>query len=328
MKTFTSSPVISLIGRRLALGALTLWLVSIVVFASLQFLPGDFPQAILGQEATPEAVEAFRNELGLNDPAYERYLKWIGSLATGDLGTSFVGRTNGASQSVAALIRPRLANTMVLAACVAIISVPLALALGVLCARWRNTMFDRGVNAISLLSTALPEFFIAYCLMLILGSLWPLFPTVVDVRPDTSLLNRLYAMTLPIATLTLVVIAHLMRMTRASILNVLAAPYIEMAGIKGVRPFRIIVRHALPNAAGPIATVTAFTLAYLIVGVVVVEVVFVYPGIGQLMVDAVTTRDIPVVQACSLIFAATYITLNLIADIISIISNPKMMHPR
>ena len=161
-----------------------------------------------------------------------------------------------------------------------------------------------------------------------LSSLWPVFPSLANIDASTPLGERLYRITLPALTLTLVIVAHMMRMTRAAIINLLASPYIEMARLKGASRSEIILKHALPNAWAPIATVIAFNLAFLVVGVVVVEVVFVYPGIGQLMVDAVTTRDIPVVQACALIFAATYIILNLIADIIGIVSNPRLLHPR
>ena len=168
----------------------------------------------------------------------------------------------------------------------------------------------------------------AYILILLLSSLWPVFPSLANIDASTALGERLYRITLPALTLTLVIVAHMMRMTRAAIINLLASPYIEMARLKGASRSEIILKHALPNAWAPIATVIAFNLAFLVVGVVVVEVVFVYPGIGQLMVDAVTTRDIPVVQACALIFAATYIILNLIADIIGIVSNPRLLHPR
>ena len=180
----------------------------------------------------------------------------------------------------------------------------------------------------TLTTIATPEFFVAYILILFLASLWPVFPSLANIDANTALAERLYRITLPALTLTLVIVAHMMRMTRAAIINLLASPYIEMARLKGASRSEIILKHALPNAWAPIATVVAFNLAFLVVGVVVVEVVFVYPGIGQLMVDAVTTRDIPVVQACALIFAATYIVLNLIADIIGIVSNPRLLHPR
>lgn len=174
----------------------------------------------------------------------------------------------------------------------------------------------------------MPEFFVAYILILLFASLWPVFPSLATVTEEMALGERLRRIALPAITLTLVIVAHMMRMTRAAIINLLASPYIEMARLKGASRSEIILKHALPNAWAPIATVIAFNLAFLVVGVVVVEVVFVYPGIGQLMVDSVTSRDIPVVQACALIFAGTYIILNLIADIIGIVTNPRLLHPR
>ena len=208
------------------------------------------------------------------------------------------------------------------------IAVPLALFLGITAALKRNSIYDRVVNAVTLTTISLPEFFVAYILIVLLASIFPVFPSLANVTADMPLGERLYKCALPALTLTLVIVAYMMRMTRAAIINLLANPYIEMAELKGVSKSRVILKHALPNAWAPIATVIAFNLAFLVVGVVVVEVVFVYPGIGQLMVDAVTSRDIPVVQACALIFAGTYILLNLIADIIGIVTNPRLLHPR
>jgi peptide/nickel transport system permease protein len=169
---------------------------------------------------------------------------------------------------------------------------------------------------------------VSYILILLLSSLYPVFPSLANVDASTPFTERLYRSALPALTLTLVIVAHMMRMTRAAIINLLASPYIQMARLSGASQTEVILKHALPNAWAPIATVIAFNLAYLVVGVVVVEVVFVYPGVGQLMVDAVTSRDIPVVQGCALIFAITYILLNLIADIIGIITNPRLLHPK
>ena len=317
--------------QRLGLGIITLFFVSIVIFSSIEFLPGDFTQAVLGQTATEETVAAFRRELGLDQPAYVRYFDWIGSVMTGDFGTSFSGRAASGvdrSRPVVDLIAPRLANTLFLASMTAIIAVPVALALGITAALYRNSIYDRVVNAATLSTISMPEFLVAYLLILFLASLNPIFPSLANVNADTAFWERVYKCALPALTLSLVIVAHMMRMTRAAIINLLASPYIEMARLKGISPSAVILKHALPNAWAPIANVIAFNLAYLVVGVVVVEVVFVYPGIGQLMVDAVTSRDIPVVQACALIFASTYIILNLLADIISIITNPRLLHPR
>jgi peptide/nickel transport system permease protein len=325
-------PVLKTVLERLGLGLATLFVVSVIIFSAIELLPGDFGQAVLGQSATPETIAAFRRELGLDQPSYLRYFYWVGNAVQGDLGTSFSGRNAGSSgagsRSVVDLITPRFWNTLFLASITAIIAVPISLLLGITTALYRNSVYDRSVNTATLTTISFPEFFVAYILILVLGSLWPVFPSLANVNQSTPLGERLFRTVLPAMTLTLVIIAHMMRMTRAAIINLLASPYIQMARLSGASRTEVIVKHALPNAWAPIATVIAFNLAYLVVGVVVVEVVFVYPGIGQLMVDAVTARDIPVVQGCALIFAMTYIILNLIADIIGIITNPRLLHPK
>ena len=263
---------------------------------------------------------------------HERYFDWLGGILTGDLGNSFSGRgsSGGADRSrpVMELIAPRLANTLFLASMAAIIAVPLSLFLGVTAALYRGSIYDRVVNALTLTTISFPEFFVAYILILVFSSFLKMFPSLANIGADAAFWDRVYLSALPALTLTLVIVAHMMRMTRAAIINLMASPYIEMAGLKGISKSEIIIKHALPNAWAPIVNVIAFNLAYLVVGVVVVEVVFVYPGVGQLMVDAVTSRDVPVVQGCAMIFAATYILLNLFADIISIITNPRLLHPR
>lgn len=324
-------PILSTVLERIALGLVTLFIVSVVIFSSILLLPGDFAQAVLGQSATDETIAAFRTELGLDRPAVLRYFDWIGAAATGDFGTSFSGRaSSGADQSraVVDLIGPRLENTLFLAGMTALISVPLALFLGITAALWRNSVYDRSVNAVTLTTISFPEFFIAYILILLLGMLFWDLPTLANIREGMPFGERVYKTILPALTLTLVIMAHMMRMTRVAIINLLASPYIEMARLKGQSPRRVIVKHALPNAWAPITTVIALNLAYLVVGVVVIEVVYVYPGVGQLMVDAVSSRDVPVVQACALIFAGTYIILNLVADVIGIVTNPRLLHPK
>ena len=324
-------PVLTTVLQRLGLGFLTLFVVSFIIFASIELLPGDFGQAVLGQAATEETVAAFRKELGLDQPAYIRYFEWVGNVLQGDLGSSFSGRAASGvdrSRPVWDLVAPRLENTLFLAGLTAAIAVPLALFLGITTALYRNTIYDRTVNAATLTTISYPEFFVAYILILFLASLNPIFPSLANIDANTEFWDRIYRSALPAMSLTLVIVAHMMRMTRAAIINLLASPYIQMARLTGASQREVILKHALPNAWAPIATVIAFNLAYLVVGVVVVEVVFVYPGIGQLMVDSVTSRDIPVVQACALIFAITYILLNLIADVIGIITNPRLLHPK
>jgi peptide/nickel transport system permease protein len=291
-------------------------------------LPGGFAEAILGQGATPETVAAFNKQIGLDRPAPVRYVEWIWNILHGNFGYSYAGMGGSIKRSVSDLIAPRLYNTFFLAIMTAIIAVPLSLFLGIMAALYRNSWYDRTVNAVTLTTIATPEFFIAYLLMFFLAIKAKWFPTLSTVSESTTLLEHLWRAGLPAITLTLVIVAHMMRMTRAALINLLASPYMEMAQLKGTPRREAIIKHALPNAWAPIATVIAFNLAYLVVGVVVVEVVFVYPGIGQLMVDAVSSRDMPVVQACALIFAATYILLNLSADVVSIITNPRLLHPK
>jgi peptide/nickel transport system permease protein len=317
------SKILTMVAQRLALGLLTLFVVSLIIFLGVDLLPGDLAQAILGQSALPETVEAFRRELHLDLPMYQRYLEWLGNLLEGDLGRSLSNQ-----REISELIGGRLANTAFLALMAATISIPLALTLGILAALYRNSIFDRCVNVVALTTVSFPEFFIAYILILFLAVKWGLFPSISNVNFDLGFWERVYRVFLPALTLTLVVVAQMMRMTRAALINLLASPYIEMANLKGLKRSRIIVRHALPNALSPIITVVVLNLAYLVVGVVVVEVVFVYPGLGQLLVDSVSRRDIPVVQACSMIFAATYVLLNLTADILAIVTNPRLLHPR
>lgn len=321
-------PVLKTVLQRLGLGLVTLLAVSILIFASLEMLPGGFAQAILGQGATPETVAAFNHQLGLDRPATVRYFEWIWNVLHGDFGYSYAGAGGSIKQSVSGIIEPRLYNTFFLAIMTAIIAVPLALFLGIMAALYRNSLYDRVVNAVTLTTIATPEFFIAYLLMFFFAIKVRWFPSLSTVSESTSFLEHIYRAALPAITLTLVIVAHMMRMTRAALIGLLSSPYMEMARLKGVSQRDAIIQHALPNAWAPIATVIAFNLAYLVVGVVVVEVVFVYPGIGQLMVDSVSSRNMPVVQACALIFAATYILLNLSADIVSIVTNPRLLHPK
>jgi len=316
-------PVLRMIGERLGLGLLTLFVVSLIIFLGVELLPSDIAQEILGQAATPETVAALRTQLGLDEPPLIRYRDWLIGMMQGDF-----GRSLASGREISELIGMRLYNTLFLAGLAAVISVPLALTLGILAALWRNSLFDRSVNTAALGAVSLPEFFIAYILILWLAVTLGVFPSISNINPDTAFWDRVYRTMLPALTLTLVVVAHMMRMTRAAILNLMASPYIEMARLKGIKNSRIITRHALPNALSPIITVVVLNLAFLIVGVVVVEVVFVYPGLGQLLVDSVAKRDLPVVQACSLIFAMTYILLNLLADVLATLSNPRLRHPR
>jgi peptide/nickel transport system permease protein len=315
--------ILKIVAQRIALGLLTLFVISLLIAFGVELLPGDLAQEILGQGATPEGLRVLRLQLGLDTPPHIRYLDWLGGMVTGDMGLSLANK-----RPIAELIGPRLSNTLFLGGFAAMIAIPIALTLGILAALYRNSLYDRGVNIFTLTSISFPEFFIAYILILFFAIKLGWFPGISNISSELSFLDKLYRTLLPAASLTLVVVAHMMRMTRASIINLLSSPYIEMAHLKGIKPLRIITRHALPNALAPIINVIAINLAYLVVGVVIVEVVFVYPGLGQLLVDSVSKRDVPVVQACSMIFASVYIFLNLSADIISIVTNPRLLYPR
>jgi len=312
-----------MVAKRLALGLLTLIIISLLIFLGVELLPGDVAESILGQAALPETVEAFRRELKLDLPAHIRYFTWLGDFLQGDFGNSLA---NG--RPISELIGWRFSNTIFLATAAAVIAVPISIILGILAALYRNSLFDRIISIVTLSTISFPEFFVAYILIALLSVQLIIFPSISNINDQMSLLEKLHAIFLPCMTLTLVVVAHMMRQTRAAIINIMASPFIEMARLKGIKRMRIIVLHAFPNALSPVINVVAINLAYLVVGVVVVEVVFVYPGLGQLLVDSVSKRDIPVVQASGLVFAFIYIGLNLLADVLSIISNPRLRNPR
>ena len=314
--------MLKLLLKRLSLGLLTLLIVSVLIFVGTEILPGDVATAVLGQAATPEAVDAIRRSLGLNDPAIIRYGRWLLNFVQGDFGVSLA---NG--RPVAADLTHRLGNTMFLAAAAAVVAVPLAVIMGIAAVIHEDRFFDRASNMIGLAAISLPEFFVGYVLIVVFAVRLEWFPSLAAPSPGMDFGQRLLTIVLPAATLVLAVLAHMMRMTRASILNVLQRPYIEMATLKGIPRWRIVVQHALPNAMGPIINVIALNLAHLIVGVVVVEVIFVYPGMGQLMVDAVSRRDVPVVQACGLVFAGAYVLLNMLADILAMSFDPRLRNP-
>lgn len=316
-------PVIVLLAQRIALGIGLLFAASVLIFAGTQILPGDVAASILGTTATPETLANLREALGLNAPAHLRYLDWLGSAVQGDLG---VALTNG--QDIAESMGRRLSATLFLAASAAAIAVPLAILLGLVAVRYRGRWPDRVISGVTLATVSVPEFLLGYIAIFFLAVQFRVFPSVAMVNPSMSLLERFEAIALPVLVLVLVVLGHMMRMTRAAILNVMQSAYIETAELKGLGAFKVIARHAFPNAVAPIVNVVTINLAYLVVGVVVVEVVFVYPGMGQYLVDHVSKRDVPVVQACGLVFAAVYIGLNMLADIVSILANPRLRHPK
>jgi peptide/nickel transport system permease protein len=309
--------------QRIAIGFGTLIVVSIIVFVATSILPGDVAQIILGQSATPETLAALRAELGMDQPGYVRYFLWLGNMATGDLGISKAG-----GATIASLIGGRIGNTMMMTGLVALIAIPISIALGLWAAMHPGTWLDRIVTFGTLSLISVPEFFIATVLVLILAVELHWLPSTAYLSGDESILKLLRALAMPLITLVIVVSAQMIRMTRAGILNVMNSPYIEMAILKGVPRRRIILRHALFNAIGPIVNVIALNLAYLVSGVVIVETIFAYPGMAKLMIDGVQTRDLPLVQACAMIFCATYVVLIIFADVASILSNPRLRQPK
>jgi len=316
-------PVITLVAQRLALGLLLLLAASVLIFVGTQILPGDVAQSILGQSATPQSLANLRAELGLDIPAPVRYLNWLGGIMHGDLGKAL---TNG--QDIATAMGKRLGNTLFLASVAAAIAVPSAIILGLIAVRYQGRWPDKLISTVTLTTVSVPEFLLGYIAVYILSVQLRWFPSLATVYDGMSLGEKLYAISMPVLVLVLVVLGHMMRMTRAAILNVMQSAYVETAELKGLRKFTIIARHAFPNAIAPVVNVVMINLAYLVVGVVVVEVVFVYPGMGQYLVDHVSKRDVPVVQACGLVFAAVYIGLNLVADVVSILANPRLRHPK
>jgi peptide/nickel transport system permease protein len=321
--------LLNAIMRRTAVGIATLLVVSILIFIGTAILPGDVANIILGQMATPESLAAVRAKLGLDQPAHVRYFIWLGDLLSGDLGYSKAGAGAGTiGTPISQMLVPRLFATLRLAGVVAVIAVPVALAVGLLAAMYPGTRIDRFVTFSTLGLISVPEFLVATLLVLVVAVQLGWLPATAYISGQETGLKLLRALAMPTLTLVIVAGAQIMRMTRATVLNVMSSPYIEMAILKGVPRKRIILRHALLNAVGPIVNVIALNLAYLVSGVVIVETIFSYPGLAKLMIDAVQTRDLPLVQACAMVFCATYIVLIFIADMASILSNPRLRHPK
>ncbi|MFC4002264.1 ABC transporter permease [Prauserella oleivorans] len=309
-----------LILRRLAVSLVVLWLVTLLVFVATLLLPGDPARAILGQQATPERIAALRAQLNLDAPVWERYLDWLGDVLTGDLGTSAATQ-----ESVNALLGDRIAASLVLLVSAAVLATILGLALGTWSALRRGRGADHAVSGISLVIAALPEFVIGVALVVLFATtVFPVLPSVTLAPPGEPVWSEPAQLVLPVLTLTLVVTPYIARMMRATMSEVLDSGYVEMARLKGLPERIVLTRHALPHAIGPVAQVIALQLAWLAGGVVVVEFLFRYPGIGQALIDAVDHRDVEVVQAITLLVAAVYIVVNLIADIVGILVNPKL----
>lgn len=313
--------LVRLIAIRIAVAILTLGFVSVVVFVGTEILPGDVAEALLGQNATPEAVAGLRAVLHLDQPAYVRYFLWLGGLLTGDPGRSLVNDV-----PVAELISSRLPNSLMLAAVTAVVCVPIALVLGITSAIWRGSVYDRVASFLTMLVVAIPDFFIATLCVIIFAVYLRWFPALSYETGIVSLNQFFRLFALPVFTLCCVITAQMMRMTRAAVIDTLRSSYVEMAVLKGARPMRVVLTHALPNTIGPIANAVALSLSFLLGGAIVVEIIFNYPGLARLLIDAVSTRDMPLVQACAMIYCTAYLFMMMLADIAGILSNPRLRH--
>jgi peptide/nickel transport system permease protein len=313
--------VVAFVGRRLLLVALVMAIVSVLIFGVVQILPGDVAVMILGTSATPEDLTALRTRLGLDRPAPLRYLDWIGGTLRGDWGTSLLYQV-----PVRPLVIERLAKSAVLAILALAVAVPLAIGLGVVSALRRHRALDQAIGLVTLVAVSLPEFISGTVLILVLAFYFPLFPPSSLIDPRVSLWSAAPSLVLPTLALVLALLAHMTRMTRASMIEVLDKPYVRAARLKGLRPRLVIFRHALRNALLPTVGIVAINVGFLIGGIVVVESVFAYPGLGRLMVDAVNHRDVPVIQMAALLIAVTYALANLAADLVYAYLDPRIRY--
>ncbi|MBM7341930.1 ABC transporter permease [Pantoea coffeiphila] len=310
--------IFKLIFRRVGSGLLTLLIVSMLVFFITSMLPGDAAQMILGQSATPETVAALRQQLGLDQPLIARYFGWLAGMLQGDFGTSFASNL-----PVSQLVSQRIPATFQLAATTTVVSVPVALFIGITAAMKRGSMLDRALVVGTMSVVAVPEFLVATVAVLIFAVKLQWVPAMSLGSTHQDFLGFLRTFALPVVTLCCVVVAQMARMTRAAIVNQMDSPYLEMTLLKGVSPLRAMLRHALPNAVGPIANAISLSLSYLFGGVIIIESIFSYPGVASQLVDAVSNRDLPVVQLCVMFFACCYLVLLLAADVLTIAFNPK-----
>lgn len=307
--------------RRFAFMALTLLIVSAIIFGVTELLPGDVAVMILGSEATEETLTSLRSQLGLDRPAHQRYLTWLTSAAQGDFGESLRMRTE-----VGPLVLERLKNSLALAGIAFVIGVPLALGLGIIAGLRKDRPADKAITTITLLGISLPEFVIGSVLIILFASLWPILPATSLIDPKSNPLESIKYLILPALTLVVVTLAHLARMTRASVVRVMRTDYVRTAMLKGVPRGQVILRHVLPNALLPSITIIAINIGWMIGGLIVVETVFGYPGLGQLMIFAVTNRDVPLVQAVALLVAMIYALANLGADVLYAALNPRIRY--
>jgi peptide/nickel transport system permease protein len=305
--------------KRIALIVVTLLVVSLAIFIFTEILPGDAAQSALGSTATEARLELLREELNLNSPAYERYLLWIGGVVQGDLGHSQVNK-----RPVTEILPRRIKNSVFLAVFALLTGIPLAVMAGIWAGVRVDGLVDRLVSLTSLIGISLPEFVTGVILMLVLASTFHIVPPSSIMLAGESPLTRPEIMVMPAMTLTGVLFAYIMRMTRANVIEVMQTHYVRTAILKGLPMRRVIVRHVLPNAMLPTITVIAMNFGWMLGGLIIVENVFSYPGLGQLLLRAIQTRDVPLLESLSLLIAATYAISNLIADIIYAALDPRV----
>jgi|TARA_B110000908_G_C10251049_1_gene452056 peptide/nickel transport system permease protein len=305
--------------RRLLLGLVTVVLVSIIIFTGVEILPGDACTAFLEREAQGKLLENCRRDLDLNRPALERYVDWASGAVVGDLGVSVNGQ-----ESIAELVGNRMNNSLLLAFCALLVGVPLAIFLGVITALWRDKPIDLFFSTVAIFAMTIPEFVSSTVLILVFSVWLGWLPGIVLTSANASAVEFFPEIILPVIVVAMVMTAHILRMVRTSVIDVLASDYVRMATLKGVPYWQVVFRHVLPNALLPAINVVALTIAWLLGGVVVIEVVFNYPGLGRMMIDSISDRDLPVVQAIALILATVYVSVNLTADLLTMIANPRL----
>ncbi len=311
--------MLGLIGQRLLFSLITLFIVATLVFVATELLPGDVATAYLGREATEQRLAELRAELGLDRPPLERFLTWMGGAIRGDLGLSLARQ-----QPISDVLGFRLRNTLALGVLAGLVGIPLALILGVIAGLTRDQQSDIWISSISLVGMTLPEFVIGTLLIFFFSIKLTLFPAVTIYTTGDPIQKMLPSMVLPIATLTIVMAAYILRMVRTSVIDVMTSDYVQMATLKGVRRSMVVMRHALPNALLPTINATALTVAWLVGGLVIIETVFNFPGIGTLMIEAINDRDIPLLQSIALVGAGIYVIVNLAADLLTMVLNPRL----
>ena len=308
-----------LVIKRIFLGLITLFIVSLITFVGVEILPGDACTTYLEREAYGAALEACYERLGLNIPAYERYISWAFGVLQGDFGYSLSGE-----MKINDVLGPRVKNSMVLASASIFIGIPIALLLGIITALWRDKLPDIIISTVTIFSMTIPEFISATLLILIVAIWLEWLPGIVIVPTGASISELLPNIILPVIAISMIMTAHMARMVRSSVIQVMASDYVQMAILKGVPYWKMVFKHVLPNALLPAINVVALTIAWLLGGVVVTEVVFNYPGLGRLVIESISNRDLPTVQALAIILASIYVSINLLADLMTLMLNPRL----